>query len=545
MRSPHDSSLKRRECECYRYFASFSAKFGLRFLWASLQMRLLQSMKVPSGERIRQALSALPKDLNETYRRLFDNIDEELSERALLALKWIVLATRPLFIEELVEACAFRAGPLPALESESSRLEAYNIFELLQDLIVIEPALVIGATSDDIEPGTHVVTLAHNSLAEYLTDPTANTSGSQPFRIQLEAGHRDLARHCLSFLFHYNTHGSRVREHPLLQYAWFHWEKHIPSDTNVSSQLNASRTRGLSLYNQFLQMASGAQHVSEQVELLRVVNWLPRGQYERLTDALGTAYFHSPYSTPSDTNTEQRMDYTSMDHSSRSIRLCHLVPSLSALHIVSGSLTVVDLDDEPKFDALSWVWGPHEPSETMVLNGAHIKIRQNLHSCLRRLCAQEESQMPALWIDAICIDAANIAEKNHQVQLMGSIYAAAQRVVVWLGTEQELEDKSTLIEDSRSSMTMHQDLHSLDNKDYVASLLDNSYWDRTWITQEIVLAPQVTIFVGLFSFSLSVLEDHVNRWRTSDVPEDTFMADPRLSRLRSMIASRLDYRAGH
>jgi hypothetical protein len=388
-------------------------------------MRLLQSIKVPTGERILQALSALPKDLNETYRRLFEDIDEELAERALLALKWIVLAPRPLFIEELVEACAFRAGPIPDLEPESTRLQAYNIFELLQDLVIIEPALVTGAMSDGIEHGTHVVTLAHISLTEYLTDPAANTSGRQPFRIQLEAGHRGLARHCLSFLFHYNMHDSGVREHPLLQYAWFHWEKHIPSDTNVSSQRNACRTRGLSLYNQFLQMASGAQHVSEQVELLRVIDWLPRGQYERLTDALGTAYFHSAYSTPSDTNTEQRMDYTSMGHSSRSIRLCHLVPSLSTLHIVSGRLTVVDLNDEPKFDALSWVWGPQEPSETMVLNGAHIKIRQNLLSCLRRLCAQEESQMPALWIDAVCIDQANIAEKSHQIKLMGSIFAVS------------------------------------------------------------------------------------------------------------------------
>jgi hypothetical protein len=38
-----------------------------------------------------------------------------------------------------------------------------------------------------------------------------------------------------------------------------------------------------------------------------------------------------------------------------------------------------------------------------------------------------------LWADAVCINQADILERNHQVALMGAIYFKTQRVIVWLG----------------------------------------------------------------------------------------------------------------
>jgi len=40
-----------------------------------------------------------------------------------------------------------------------------------------------------------------------------------------------------------------------------------------------------------------------------------------------------------------------------------------------------------------------------------------------------------LWIDQLCIDQDNPKEVGSQVQLMGDIYKAARRVVVWLGED--------------------------------------------------------------------------------------------------------------
>lgn len=45
-----------------------------------------------------------------------------------------------------------------------------------------------------------------------------------------------------------------------------------------------------------------------------------------------------------------------------------------------------------------------------------------------------------LWVDAICIDQGNIAEKNTQVPLMSTIYSHAA-VLVWLGTGNHSTDQ--------------------------------------------------------------------------------------------------------
>lgn len=38
-----------------------------------------------------------------------------------------------------------------------------------------------------------------------------------------------------------------------------------------------------------------------------------------------------------------------------------------------------------------------------------------------------------LWVDAICINQGNMAERSHQVQMMWPIYKSAETVLVWLG----------------------------------------------------------------------------------------------------------------
>lgn len=45
------------------------------------------------------------------------------------------------------------------------------------------------------------------------------------------------------------------------------------------------------------------------------------------------------------------------------------------------------------------------------------------------------------WIDAICIDQQNMAERNHEVKRMGTIYKMARRGVVWLGPASNLSTR--------------------------------------------------------------------------------------------------------
>jgi hypothetical protein len=69
------------------------------------------------------------------------------------------------------------------------------------------------------------------------------------------------------------------------------------------------------------------------------------------------------------------------------------------------------------------------------LSGVDFAVRENLWWALYYLRDEETERV--LWIDALCIHQENEGERNHQVQLMGQIYADAWRVVAWLGREDQ------------------------------------------------------------------------------------------------------------
>lgn len=76
-------------------------------------------------------------------------------------------------------------------------------------------------------------------------------------------------------------------------------------------------------------------------------------------------------------------------------------------------------------------------SETLlILDGINVPIGENLRDALRR--TRERSSSPVrLWVDAICINQLDVAEKSTQVSVMGSIYGNASQVVAWLGEGDE------------------------------------------------------------------------------------------------------------
>lgn len=95
---------------------------------------------------------------------------------------------------------------------------------------------------------------------------------------------------------------------------------------------------------------------------------------------------------------------------------------------------ITALSDEP-YICLSYVWGPESPDYQITVNGKKFVVRQNLYNFLRK-AKKCKLSMP-LWIDAICINQNDIAEKNTQVRRMGSTYAKACKVLVELGLSDE------------------------------------------------------------------------------------------------------------
>ncbi|KAK4122980.1 heterokaryon incompatibility, partial [Parathielavia appendiculata] len=139
------------------------------------------------------------------------------------------------------------------------------------------------------------------------------------------------------------------------------------------------------------------------------------------------------------------------------------------------------------YTAVSYVWGNDEALEHIILNGRRFRVRSNLWSCL--YC---EPGRRYLWVDAICIDQSNHAERNVQVRRMDQTYRDAACVSVWLGLPTIPRDIMMLHPDPPLAKT--NEIESFEWCDAIADLANRPYWSRFWVVQEFLLAQQVVLY---------------------------------------------------
>lgn len=88
------------------------------------------------------------------------------------------------------------------------------------------------------------------------------------------------------------------------------------------------------------------------------------------------------------------------------------------------------------FEAVSYLWGPTDLSRTLFIDdNLFLNISKRLHDVLSRIrtfYSRPRGEMPPIWVDAVCIDQLNDAERSSQVQQMAEIYQRAERVHVFL-----------------------------------------------------------------------------------------------------------------
>jgi hypothetical protein len=116
---------------------------------------------------------------------------------------------------------------------------------------------------------------------------------------------------------------------------------------------------------------------------------------------------------------------------------------LNWAQVCTASIQDVDLDQQPQYTCLSYVWGVDPPGTQkpiIVCLGTQLEVSINCHSALQRLRTMLGGF--TIWIDAICINQENPREKSHQVAMMGRIYSAAKTVYIWLGDGTPASDKA-------------------------------------------------------------------------------------------------------
>ena len=121
--------------------------------------------------------------------------------------------------------------------------------------------------------------------------------------------------------------------------------------------------------------------------------------------------------------------YQPLEH--REIRIIALAPGKWDDEI-ECSLKTLSLDDDPSYEALSYVWGdPKLRKKTILLQRQCFQVTPSLESALRHL--RHEDFERTMWVDAVCINQRDDVEKSVQVKQMQLIYARTSHLVIWVG----------------------------------------------------------------------------------------------------------------
>ena len=152
---------------------------------------------------------------------------------------------------------------------------------------------------------------------------------------------------------------------------------------------------------------------------------------------------------------------------------------------------------------------------TIQVDGQATQIRLNLHNALDHL--RLLGIYGPIWIDALCINQADVAERNSQASQMSRIYENAEEVIVWLGKE-ETYSVSAIKSMQKLTFTMKDalafslstssptspwerdlvDCQLLGNElmEIIEFYVNYRWFSRIWTVQELLLARHLRFVCG-------------------------------------------------
>ncbi|KAI1388885.1 uncharacterized protein F4822DRAFT_443674 [Hypoxylon trugodes] len=175
-----------------------------------------------------------------------------------------------------------------------------------------------------------------------------------------------------------------------------------------------------------------------------------------------------------------------------------------------------DLTEAGPYRTLSYEWGPDQQSKQYLsTHEGIVTLRESLYIALTHI-RQEENPL-ILWIDAICFNQEEAAEKAQQILLLPKIFQNAARTLAFFGAGERFDEAiKTLLQ------IKAKDLYGTDYRKWPKSVppiaalwedsptphlddmiwinikhsFDHTWFRRVWIVQEAVVAPTVSIVCG-------------------------------------------------
>lgn len=222
---------------------------------------------------------------------------------------------------------------------------------------------------------------------------------------------------------------------------------------------------------------------------------------------------------------ETKLIYEQLSQKPPSTRFLTIKRAANENDAISCEIFPATFGENRKFEALSYRWGEKLADKPILLNGVEKTVTQSLSDALMFLRNRPGTDT-LYWVDALCINQDDMAERNEQVKLMRHIYFRASKVLVWLGKmydkyESMLPELRDLrhataivppgqVKPAGKNLHMAQDVLATENlatwkkgERMAKELYRDEYWNRVWIVQEIGLAKQIEVCFGNASINWS------------------------------------------
>ena len=192
--------------------------------------------------------------------------------------------------------------------------------------------------------------------------------------------------------------------------------------------------------------------------------------------------------------TGERYPYQQLEHEN-TIRLLFITPGSG--EEVSYTLQHAELGKTP-YKALSYEWGlPSDDDPNITIDGHTVRIRNNLFNVLKQISsAIHHPDSMFLWIDALCINQVDDAEKSQQVLKMGKIFSSAEKVLAWTGLAAGDSDYAMDTLSSSENFSWEKTREDHRARTAILAWCNRPYFKRIWILQELYLAKRLLFMCG-------------------------------------------------
>ncbi|KAJ5727670.1 hypothetical protein N7493_005490 [Penicillium malachiteum] len=204
------------------------------FRYVECQFNALKRAR--NRNQLDECLRSLPRDLDATYERLLCNIDEMYIEDVRRILTLLCFSTRPLTVDELIDAHAIDLGDPPHLDRDGRLYELDDLIDICLGLV--ETSVI----KDDSGRSTSIARIAHFSVQEYLESSRILHQKAARFAIQPGSGNAEIAQICLVYLlepmlFAENFDETKLKHMPLTLFSAMHWYYHFTNSGEEKSRL--------------------------------------------------------------------------------------------------------------------------------------------------------------------------------------------------------------------------------------------------------------------------------------------------------------------